>query len=160
MEGKHMPKTSIYLPDDLARQVRDYGISISEVAQEALWVTVETSAGRFREDLAELVERQAGWRALVAEDYPDDPRNGQAVAALSALATYIRSLPADDPQLVRLARASYRGTAYGLGWEGIGGGNWRYALGRYGFHQPVPEPLDGLDALTDAAEEDRAASAE
>lgn len=31
-----MPKTSIYLPDDLAEQVRAHGISISEVAQAAL----------------------------------------------------------------------------------------------------------------------------
>jgi post-segregation antitoxin (ccd killing protein) len=36
-----MAKTSIYLPDDLAEQVRKHGISISEVTQEALRRAVE-----------------------------------------------------------------------------------------------------------------------
>jgi post-segregation antitoxin (ccd killing protein) len=38
-----MAKTSIYLPDDLAEQVRAYGISISEAAQAALRQAVKTA---------------------------------------------------------------------------------------------------------------------
>jgi hypothetical protein len=55
-------KTSIYLPDDLAEQVRRYEISISEVAQAALRQAVETA--RLREkamkDLDAVVERIKG----------------------------------------------------------------------------------------------------
>jgi post-segregation antitoxin (ccd killing protein) len=36
MKGRHMPKRSIYVPDDLAELVRHDGLSVSEVAQAAL----------------------------------------------------------------------------------------------------------------------------
>ena len=39
MKGRHMPKTSIYVPDDLAELVRHYGLSVSEVAQGAMLET-------------------------------------------------------------------------------------------------------------------------
>jgi post-segregation antitoxin (ccd killing protein) len=45
----YMPKTSIYLPDDLAAQARAYGISISAVSQAALRQAV--AAARDKEEL-------------------------------------------------------------------------------------------------------------
>ncbi|HEY1919772.1 MAG TPA: type II toxin-antitoxin system CcdA family antitoxin [Streptosporangiaceae bacterium] len=44
-----MAKTSVYLPDDLAEQVRAYGISISEVTQRALRKAVDEA--RIKEDV-------------------------------------------------------------------------------------------------------------
>jgi post-segregation antitoxin (ccd killing protein) len=43
-----MPKTSIYVPDDLAELVHHYGLSISEVAQAALREAVNESGRHFR----------------------------------------------------------------------------------------------------------------
>lgn len=43
-----MAKTSVYLPDDLAEQVRAHAIPVSEVAQRALWQAVREA--QIRED--------------------------------------------------------------------------------------------------------------
>lgn len=50
-------KTSIYLPDGLAEQVRTHGISISEVAQAALRQAVRTA--QEREQVVNGIERVA-----------------------------------------------------------------------------------------------------
>jgi nucleotide-binding universal stress UspA family protein len=81
-----MPKRSIYVPDDLAELVRHYGLSVSEVAQAALREAVNESGRHFRRELAYVVLEHVKWREVVAGNYPDDPRNRRAVAALRALA--------------------------------------------------------------------------
>ena len=97
-----MPKTSIYVPDDLAELVRHYGLSVSEVAQAALREAVNESGRHFRRELAYVVLEHVKWREVVAGNYPDDPRNRQAVAALRALAEHILALEPDDSRLVHL----------------------------------------------------------
>jgi hypothetical protein len=55
-------KTSIYLPDDLAAQVRAYGISISEVTQTALRQAVHTATIKdsIMTDINAVAERLRG----------------------------------------------------------------------------------------------------
>jgi post-segregation antitoxin (ccd killing protein) len=64
-----MAKTSLYLPDDLAEQVRAHGISISEVAQAALRQAVKDA--RIKEnamtDLQAVAERLHATRATAIE---------------------------------------------------------------------------------------------
>jgi post-segregation antitoxin (ccd killing protein) len=60
-----MAKTSLYLPDDLAEQVRAHGISISEVAQAALRQAVKTAEIKenVMTDLQAVAERLHATRA-------------------------------------------------------------------------------------------------
>lgn len=55
-------KTSIYLPDDLAEQIRTHGISISEVCQPALREAVQAAITREKTmtDLDAVAERLRG----------------------------------------------------------------------------------------------------
>jgi post-segregation antitoxin (ccd killing protein) len=64
-----MAKTSLYLPDDLADQVRVHGISISEVAQAALRQAVKAAEikERVMTDLQAVAERLQATRAEAIE---------------------------------------------------------------------------------------------
>src|SRR5260370_39878817 len=99
MKGRHMPKTSIYVPDDLAELVRHYGLSVSEVAQAALREAVNESGRHFRRELAYVELQHVKWRERVGANYPDDPRNRLAGAAAHGPASYIARLaPHDSPR--------------------------------------------------------------
>src|SRR5271168_3951268 len=102
MKGRHMPKTSIYVPDDLAELVRHYGISVSAAAQAALREAVNESGRHFRRELAYVVLEHVKWREVVAGNSPEDRRNRQAVPSLRARSEYILALVPDDPGLVHL----------------------------------------------------------
>ena len=78
-----MAKTSIYLPDDLAEQVRAHGIAVSEVAQAALrqavkdaeinenvMTDIQAVAERLRADRGEVTETDQA-RAAKARAYGD-----------------------------------------------------------------------------------------
>lgn len=78
-----MAKTSIYLPDDLAEQVRAHGIPVSEVAQDALrravrdaeikenvMTDIRAVAERLRADRGEVTETDRA-RAAQARAYGD-----------------------------------------------------------------------------------------
>jgi hypothetical protein len=157
MKGRHMPKTSIYVPDDLAEMVRHYGLSVSEVAQAALREAVNESGRHFRRELAYVVLEHVKWREVVAGNYPDDPRNRQAVAALRALAEYILALEPDDSRLVHLrdsAEHARQLDSY-VPETGEACGNWGRTLGSYGFYQDCT-PEEGLRKLTEASDKDDA----
>jgi hypothetical protein len=64
-----MPKTSIYLPEDLADQVRAHGISISEVAQSALRQAIKTAQIKenVMTDIQAVADRLRETRRLSAE---------------------------------------------------------------------------------------------
>ena len=156
-EGGHMPKTSIYVPDDLAELVRHYGLSVSEVAQAALREAVNESGRHFRRELAYVVLEHVKWREVVAGNYPDDPRNRRAVAALRALAEYILALEPDDSRLVHLrdsAEHARQLDSY-VPETGEACGNWGRTLGSYGFYQDCT-PEEGLRKLTEASDKDDA----
>jgi len=157
MKGRHMPKTSIYVPDDLAELVRHYGLSVSEVAQAALREAVNESGRHFRRELAYVVLEHVKWREVVAGNYPDDPRNRQAVAALRALAEYILALEPDDSRLVNLrdsAEHAKQLDSY-VPETGEACGNWGRTLGSYGFYEDCT-PEEGLRKLTEASDKDDA----
>ena len=157
MKGRHMPNTSIYVPDDLAELVRHYGLSVSEVAQAALREAVNESGRHFRRELAYVVLEHVKWREVVAGNYPDDPRNRQAVAALRALAEYILALEPDDSRLVHLrdsAEHAKQLDSY-VPETGEACGNWGRTLGSYGFYQDCT-PEEGLRKLTEASDKDDA----
>jgi hypothetical protein len=157
MKGRHMPNTSIYVPDDLAELVRHYGLSVSEVAQAALREAVNESGRHFRRELAYVVLEHVKWREVVAGNYPDDPRNRQAVAALRALAEYILALEPDDSRLVHLrdsAEHARQLDSY-VPETGEACGNWGRTLGSYGFYQDCT-PEEGLRKLTEASDKDDA----
>lgn len=155
--GRHMPKTSIYVPDDLAELVRHYGLSVSEVAQAALREAVNESGRHFRRELAYMVLEHVKWREVVAGNYPDDPRNRQAVGALRALAEYILALEPDDSRLVHLrdsAEHARQLDSY-VPETGEACGNWGRTLGSYGFYEDCT-PEEGLRKLTEASDKDDA----
>ncbi|MGO8891220.1 MAG: hypothetical protein ACLQB1_16210 [Streptosporangiaceae bacterium] len=157
MKGRHMPNTSIYVPDDLAELVRHYGLSVSEVAQAALREAVNESGRHFRRELAYVALEHVKWREVVAGNYPDDPRNRQAVAALRALAEYILALEPDDSRLVHLrdsAEHARQLDSY-VPETGEACGNWGRTLGSYGFYQDCT-PEEGLRKLTEASDKDDA----
>jgi hypothetical protein len=157
MKGRHMPKRSIYVPDDLAELVRHYGLSVSEVAQAALREAVNESGRHFRRELAYVVLEHVKWREVVAGNYPDDPRNRHAVAALRALAEYILALEPDDSRLVHLrdsAEHAKQLDSY-VPETGEACGNWGRTLGSYGFYQDCT-PEEGLRKLTEASDKDDA----
>ena len=151
-------RMNISVPDSLAQMARDLDLPISRICQEALQDAAARSAGKVRTDLAELVENQANWRSMVAEEYPDDPRNPQAERCLRELADYVRGLPEDDPRLVRAAALA--GSISGDAWMVIGAGEEsQYVLGKYGFHDQ-PRPSDGLDRIIETSEQDVRGAAE
>jgi hypothetical protein len=157
MKGRHMPKTSIYVPDDLAELVCHYGLSVSEVAQAALREAVNESGRHFRRELAYVVLEHVKWREVVAGNYPDDPRNRRAVAALRALAEYILALEPDDSRLVHLrdsAEHAKQLDSY-VPETGEACGNWGRTLGSYGFYEDCT-PQEGLRKLTEASDKDDA----
>ena len=51
--------------------------------------------------LADLLESQSSWRAMKAQDWPDDKRNARCSRALANAANYVRTLNGAHPQLVR-----------------------------------------------------------
>ncbi len=76
-------KTSIYLPDDLAEQVRAHGISISEVAQAALRRAIRTA--RAREQIVTDIERVAErLRGTVVTAERERMQEGRAYGAMWA----------------------------------------------------------------------------
>ena len=90
-------------------------------------------------------------------NYPDDPRNRQAVAALRALAEYILALEPDDSRLVHLrdsAEHARQLDSY-VPETGEACGNWGRTLGSYGFYQDCT-PEEGLRKLTGASDKDDA----
>jgi hypothetical protein len=145
-------RMNISVPDSLARAVRELDLPISRICQEALQDAAARSVRKVRADLAEKVDNQANWRSMIAEEYPDDPRNHRAENCLRELAGYVRGLPDDDPRLMRAAAmaASIGGDV----WMVIGSGEEsQYVLGRYGFHKETG-PSDGLDWLIETSEQD------
>jgi post-segregation antitoxin (ccd killing protein) len=64
-----MAKTSIYLPDDLAEQVRAYGIPVSEVAQTALRQAVKDAEikGSIMTNIQAVADRMKGIIAAETE---------------------------------------------------------------------------------------------
>jgi hypothetical protein len=55
--------------------------------------------------VADLLDGSADWRDGVAVRYPEDGRNEKAAAAQHEMAEWVRALPDDDADLVRLHRA-------------------------------------------------------
>ena len=115
------------------------------------------SGRHFRRELAYVVLEHVKWREVVAGNYPDDPRNRQAVAALRALAEYILALEPEDSRLVHLrdsAEHARQLDSY-VPETGEACGNWGRTLGSYGFYQDCT-PEEGLRKLTGASDKDDA----
>ena len=115
------------------------------------------SGRHFRRELAYVVLEHVKWREVVAGNYPDDPRNRQAVAALRALAEYILALEPDDSRLVHLrdsAEHARQLDSY-VPETGEACRNWGRTLGSYGFYQDCT-PEEGLRKLTGASDKDDA----
>jgi hypothetical protein len=104
-------KTSIYLPDDLAEQIRAHGISISEVSQAALRRAVDaaTAKQRIAVDLTAVAERlrttiDSSDQQLRAEGYDvgilwaRDHATAGELAQLATLAT--RTIQLEHPHTV------------------------------------------------------------
>ena len=62
----------------------------------------DEAAMTMRDFLIGKLESCANWRARKAEEYPDDPRNACAAAALEAAAREVRAMLSEDLRLARL----------------------------------------------------------
>lgn len=149
-------RMNISVPDELAHDVRRFGVPVSEVAQAALREAVANSRKaktvKLRDSIAEAASHTADTRRNVAEDYPDDARNIQCARSLEALAEHVRNLTDDDPQIGALLDLDPSGDYYTATWNGE---NWSRTLYRLGFHgRGVVAPRHALDELLDAAQAD------
>ena len=90
----------------------------------------------------------ADWRRQRAREYDRDTRNLRTATGLDELAAFVRSLPADDPRLVRLGRLGLRGETFAPGQQ------LHYETGRFRFHHP-DATVDGfLTTMVELAEAD------
>ncbi len=81
-----------------------------------------------REVLAQELATTAAWKREAADAHPEEPAHARSASALDRLAHDIRSLPADDPRLLTLARLN-RDPDFFL----IGGDGTRELIDRYGI---------------------------
>ena len=111
--------------------------------------------------LIEQVDGSADWRAMKADEYPDDTRNQDSADALSLLAKQLASVPLNHPAVVALANL----------WQGASEDETpalveaeSMYIGRYGFDGPEEcggeAFLDGLrreleSELEEAREDER-----
>ncbi|MGV0607368.1 type II toxin-antitoxin system CcdA family antitoxin [Mycolicibacterium sp. XJ1904] len=157
-----MPKINVYLPDDLANEVKARNISVSRIAQQALreeverMRTIQENIPESKELLAEIraalawhLDSQAGFRERVAEEYPEDRRNERSARELRLLADELRSNGAydDTPPLRKLLRLV---TEYELEMEGIM--PTEFNASQYRFHNANQSDDDFLGRLADALE--------
>jgi hypothetical protein len=107
--------------------------------------------------LGERIRSQAEWRAAKSERYPDDPRNEQCAAWLSALADYVEHAPPVREPLATLIRllAPYDADSW-ISKDGTS------LLARFGFTCTPAEPTaaDFEALLTQLVEVEIAVSAE
>jgi post-segregation antitoxin (ccd killing protein) len=164
-----MPKINVYLPDDLATEVKARNIPVSRIAQQALreeverMRTIEQNTPESKELLAQIrktlageLEWQASFRERVADEYPEDERNARSAQALRELADELRinDIYDDTPALRKLLGLV---TTY----------NMELSTGRlvpsdpaesgfnasqYRFHNPNESDDDYLSRLADAVE--------
>lgn len=98
-----------------------------------------------RNTFANYLLDTARWRLQVAEDFPDDTRNGHAVLALAELAGIVRT----DPNLEGPVNTVYAmSEAWGMGEFSPCEETWR-VIGRYGFGGWQPEPVAFIEELLD-----------
>jgi hypothetical protein len=59
---------------------------------------------RRRERLSAYLRSQSEWRALVAQEHPEDPRHVRSALALEALSVYVDTLSVEDRRVQYLSR--------------------------------------------------------
>jgi hypothetical protein len=74
----------------------------------------ETLTNAYSAWLAEVLESQAHWRSLKAEDWPDDERNARSSRALTAAAEYARGLDDSSPPVRPFVKLSELARACGM----------------------------------------------
>ncbi len=100
-----------------------------------------------RDKFVEYLRNQARWRAMKADEYPEDARNAASSFALYRLADHVARLPEDDPRLIRMDAQDWPDLDVFAPGERAGA-----IIGRVGFSSR-PLPLDALDReLDDIAE--------
>jgi hypothetical protein len=100
--------------------------------------------GRKRRDrLGAYLRSQSEWRALVAQEHPEDPRHQRSALALEALSVYVDTLALDDRRVQYLSRhlSSHDG--------GLDGPLARNAVARWGWDR-----ASGKHPATQAAHDD------
>lgn len=99
--------------------------------------------------LSGYFRKQARWRELKAEDYPEDERNAQSARALHSLAEYVEHEDAAD-----LVAALER---YLFDDHALGGEETHRAVSLYGFHRSATTPVQHrkmLERLRESCERD------
>jgi hypothetical protein len=98
---------------------------------------------------AQYIRAIAEWRRRRYDDDLRDRRNLRSADAMLDLSSYVESLPADDPRLLRLGELCMRGELFELPPQAA------YELGRFRFFSDEAT-IDGfLDQLVELAETDR-----
>jgi hypothetical protein len=109
-----------------------------------------------REVLAQELATTAAWRRESATTHPEQQGHSVSASALDRLTLYIRSLPADDPRLLALARLNRDPDFFLIGGEGA-----RELIDQYGAETArAADPNAAGDAflerLIDASRADEA----
>ncbi len=110
---------------------------------------------QFQEMLADVLDAQARWRDLKAEEYPEDARNERSALALTGAAAELRAIqPGDSASsyLAELAPLVFIDDDFA---SVLLGENAARVVNSYGFHA-WPDLTELLRQLVSAAREDEA----
>lgn len=101
-----------------------------------------------RPSLADHFRSVADWRRSRFQDDLRDQRNLVSAAGLDELATWVVTLPEDDPRIERIARVASVGSSFTPGQQAL------YEIGRFRFFTPDTEFDTFLDHIADLCEAD------
>jgi len=97
------------------------------------------------QNLADLIDQQAQWRAGRAVKHPTDERHRSSALALAGLATFVRTLSDDDPAIVDMSKVgAFTGDMFYPGERAA------ELISRYGFDSPTAPVRTLIDALAAA----------
>src|SRR4249920_2257272 len=101
-----------------------------------------------RPSLARYLRSIADWRRSRYQDDLRDPRNLVSASGLDGFATWIMTVPEDDPRIAQLAKYASEGESFTPGQQAL------YEIGRFRFFMPDTEFDAFLDQLADLAAAD------
>ena len=101
-----------------------------------------------RRSLAGQFRSVAEWRRGRYQDDLRDPRNLVSAAGLDELASWVTTLPEDDPRLETLSKYASTGESFTPGQQSL------YEIGRFRFYTPDTDFDSFLDQLARLAEAD------
>lgn len=101
-----------------------------------------------RRAFAQYAHSIADWRRRRYDDDLRDRRNLRSADAIAEFASYVESLPVDDPRLVRLGQLCLLGEVFELSQRAA------YELGRFRFFSDEASPDRFLDQLVELVQAD------